>query len=70
MKIDLPGWDFHLGFSNGMMLKVFCDHVPGDPSLHGNWSLTTTDWALYVEVGSKIQSGTRQEAESFYPLRE
>ncbi len=34
-----PAWDLTIGFSNGLNLRVFCDHLPGDPSFDGNWDL-------------------------------
>jgi hypothetical protein len=34
-----PAWDLSIAFSNGLTLRVFCDHVPGDPSFEGNWDM-------------------------------
>ncbi|HQU44708.1 MAG TPA: hypothetical protein PK867_17975, partial [Pirellulales bacterium] len=38
-KVTPPAGDIELHFSNGQCLRVFCDHVPGDPSFDGNWEL-------------------------------
>jgi hypothetical protein len=34
-----PGWDLAVSFSGGLCLRVFADHIPGDPSADGNWEL-------------------------------
>jgi hypothetical protein len=41
IQISLPAWDVNIMFSNSLCLRVFCDHVPGNPSFDGNWNLTT-----------------------------
>lgn len=53
VRIDRPGWDLHLTFSDGYVLRVFCDHVPGDPSFDGNWELFLQTEIISVGVGSK-----------------
>lgn len=52
VKIDMPGWDLQIGFSSGSTLRVFCDHVPGDPSFDGNWELWEKDRVISIGVGS------------------
>jgi hypothetical protein len=47
-----PAWDLTVRFSNGLTLKVFCDHVPGDPSIHGNWDFFLSGKSLHVGPGS------------------
>jgi hypothetical protein len=47
-----PAWDMTIWFSNGLSLKVFCDHVPGDPSIHGNWDFFLTDKSIHVGPGA------------------
>ncbi len=53
VRADLPGWDLHLDFTGGLRLHVFCDHVPGDPSFDGNWTLFLTNKMIAIGVGSK-----------------
>jgi hypothetical protein len=60
--IDLPGWDLQVGFSNGLRLRVFCDHVPGDPSFDGNWELWLPDRVISVGVGSVCDVESRLSA--------
>ena len=52
VKIELPGWDLMLAFSNGLALRVFCDHVPGDPSFSDNWELCRQEDRIVIGVGS------------------
>jgi hypothetical protein len=37
--INTPAWDLDVVFSNALTLRVFCDHVPGQPSYSGNWDI-------------------------------
>ncbi|MBV9123746.1 MAG: hypothetical protein JO112_10350, partial [Planctomycetes bacterium] len=39
IEVVPPAWDMTLKFSNSLWLRVFCDHVPGEPSFDGNWDL-------------------------------
>ena len=55
VRVDLPGWDLHLDFTGGLRLHVFCDHVPGDPSFDGNWTLYLTNKLISIGVGSKCE---------------
>jgi hypothetical protein len=50
--VEMPGWDLVIRFSNDLTLRVFCDHVPGDPSFDGNWELWQPDRVIAVGVGS------------------
>lgn len=38
-NIALPAWDLQLTFSPYRRMHVFCDHVPGEPSIDINWEL-------------------------------
>jgi hypothetical protein len=49
-----PAWDLIIGFANGLTLRVFCDHVPGDPSWDGNWDLCRQGTALEVGPGTRV----------------
>ena len=46
-------WDVNVTFSNGLCLRVFCDHVPGDPSFDGNWDLRIRDVIVAFGPGAK-----------------
>lgn len=50
-----PAWDLGLEFDGGLILKIFADHVPGDPSFDGNWDLSLQDVGLYVGPGAKLE---------------
>lgn len=52
VRIEMPGWDLHVGFSNGLTLRVFCDHLPGDPTFSDNWELCLRDKYIVVGLGS------------------
>src|SRR5262245_31199240 len=39
VAVVAPAWDLTVAFSNGLCLRVFCDHLPGEPSFNGNWEL-------------------------------
>jgi hypothetical protein len=56
-----PAWDLTLAFSNGLSLRVFCDHVPGNPSFDGNWELWRQDRAAIVGPGARYVMETRTE---------
>ena len=57
--INLPGWDIDLSFSGGLVLHVFCDHLPGDPSFDGNWELFLRDRVISVGVGAMCEVEAR-----------
>src|SRR5262249_9046674 len=50
-----PTWDLSVSFWNGLKLRVFCDHVPDDPSFDGNWELWRTQDALVVGPGARVE---------------
>lgn len=54
-EIYPPAWDCVFCFDNGMHLKLFSDHVPGAPSIDGNWDFISTNYSLYVGPGSAIE---------------
>ena len=55
VNVDMPGWDLHLEFSSGVVLNVFCDHVPREPSFDGNWELHSQDLVLYFGPGARVE---------------
>jgi hypothetical protein len=46
-----PGLDLLIDFSGDLRLRVFCDHLPGDPSFHGNWQIRVKDVSAGVGPG-------------------
>jgi hypothetical protein len=57
-----PAWDLDVRFTNGLTLRVFCDHVPGEPSFDGNWELWKEDKALFVGPGANVTVEERTTA--------
>ncbi len=53
VKVLPPAWDLCVEFSNGCILRVFCDYVPGDPSFDDNWEVRVRDERLVVSLGGK-----------------
>jgi hypothetical protein len=53
IQISLPAWDANIAFSNSLCLRLFCDHVPSDPSYDGNWNLTTGSERYNFGPGAK-----------------
>lgn len=51
VEVIPPAWDLNIKFSNSLLLRVFCDHVPGEPSFDGNWDLRTQDVAIAIGPG-------------------
>jgi hypothetical protein len=49
-----PGWDLRVRFSNRLVLRIFCDHVPGDPTFSTNWELWQREQLLEVAAGSRV----------------
>ena len=39
VSVDTFSWDVSIHFDTGKTLRVFCDHVPGDPSIETNWEV-------------------------------
>jgi hypothetical protein len=60
-SIDLipPAWDATITLSNSFCLRVFCDHVPGDPSFDGNWDLRIRNTAIAFGPGAAYREETR-----------
>lgn len=54
LSCGAPGWDLRIGFANGLTLRVFCDHVPGDPSFSSNWELWEKDRVIAIDAGSVV----------------
>src|SRR5262245_31207755 len=46
-----PGLDLQIQFSNNLKLRVFSDHLPGNPSFDGNWQIRVGDKSLGVGPG-------------------
>lgn len=57
-----PAWDLTIGFSNGHCLRVFCDHLPGDPSFDGNWEFWGRQLTAIVGPGVACMIQPREEA--------
>jgi hypothetical protein len=53
VEVAPPAWDMTLRFSDDLTLRVFCDHVPGAPSLEGNWELHRHDIIVAVGPGAR-----------------
>lgn len=56
-----PAWDLTLHFTGGLTLRVFCDHVPGNPSFNGNWELWSASAGLCVGPGTRVTVEPRAE---------
>jgi hypothetical protein len=50
---DSP-WDLRVEFDERLRLCVFCDHIPPDPSLKGNWDVTWRGRSVYVGPGTEL----------------
>ncbi|MGH7192858.1 MAG: hypothetical protein ACREJM_04890 [Candidatus Saccharimonadales bacterium] len=61
-QITTPLGDLELFFSNGQVLRVFCDHVPGDPSFDGNWELFIRQSHVLVGPGARCRYSDSGEA--------
>ncbi|GAG09003.1 unnamed protein product [marine sediment metagenome] len=61
VSIELPAWDLAVKFSNDQTLKVFCDHLPGDPSFDGNWEIDLPDLAYYFGPGGAMEVQERSD---------
>jgi len=57
--VERPGWDLRLLLFPYQVLRVFCDHVPGDPSFDGNWELHTVKEAYYFGPGFTMEVAAR-----------
>ena len=59
VEVVPPAWDMNIEFSNSLCLRVFCDHVPGEPSFDGNWDVRTQDMSIAVGPGTQCRSERR-----------
>jgi len=59
VEVVPPAWDMNIRFSNALQLRIFCDHVPGDPSFEGNWDLTTQNMSIAVGPGTEYKTEVR-----------
>lgn len=57
-------WDISIRFSNQLCLRVFCDHVPGDPSFDGNWDLRTQTAVIAFGPGANYKIENRSSVEA------
>lgn len=55
VAVQPPAWDMTITFSNDLTLRVFCDHLPGDPSFDGNWEVAFENTSLYVGPGAQVE---------------
>jgi hypothetical protein len=55
IEIIPPAWDMNIRFSNSLCLRVFCDHVPGEPSFDGNWDVRNEHMTIAVGPGAKCR---------------
>jgi len=55
LEVVPPAWDMNIMFSNSLCLRVFCDHVPGEPSFDGNWDLRAQETIIAIGPGTKIR---------------
>jgi hypothetical protein len=53
IEVVPPAWDMEINFSNSLCLRVFCDHVPGEPSFDGNWDLSIQNVTAGIGPGAK-----------------
>jgi hypothetical protein len=56
-----PAWDLTLCFVGGLQLRIFADHLPGEPSFDGNWELWRPEVAAYVGPGANYAIEARQD---------
>ena len=61
IDVVAPAWDLNVEFSNALVLHVFCDHVPGDPSFDGNWDLFIRDVTVAVGPGARVRIDDRSQ---------
>jgi hypothetical protein len=59
--VRAPAWDLDAGFSTGLILHIFCDHLPPDPSFDGNWELWLPDQAMFVGPGTRCRIEPRTQ---------
>jgi len=61
VAVAAPAWDLTVRFANGLQLRMFCDHVPGEPSFDGNWEMWRADVAVAVGPGARYVIEARGE---------
>lgn len=61
-RVSMPAGDLELSFSNGQVLRVFCDHVPGEPSFDGNWELRIERSHVLVGPGAHCRCSESEES--------
>ncbi len=61
VRIEQPAWDLTIQFSNGMILKVFCDHVGADASFPCNWELNEAKSRLAAGPGGQLEIRPRSD---------
>ncbi len=59
IEVIPPAWDMNIKFSNSLCLRVFCDHVPGEPSFDGNWDVRTQIMSIAVGPGTQYRTEPR-----------
>jgi hypothetical protein len=59
--VSPPAWDLTVQFSGDRQLRVFCDHVPGEPSFDGNWELWLRRTAAFVGPGARCTIEARPD---------
>jgi hypothetical protein len=62
LEILPPAWDMNIKFSNALFLRIFCDHVPGEPSFDGNWDLRIENVTIAIGPGVKYRVEDRMSA--------
>jgi len=62
IEVIPPAWDMNIKFSNSLCLRVFCDHVPGEPSYDGNWDVRTQNVSIAVGPGAQYRTEPRPSA--------
>lgn len=67
-KFRGPAWDLTLEFSGRLVLHVFCDHVPGEPSLDGNWQIHVGNTMVADKPGGRLVVSKSAYYEA-HPLR-
>jgi hypothetical protein len=63
VEVIPPAWDMNIKFTNSLCLRVFCDHVPGEPSFDGNWDVRTQNMSIAVGPGTKYRTELRPSVE-------
>lgn len=58
VEVEPPAWDLGIAFSNRMRLRVFCDHIPPNPSYSHNWFLSVGDDLFYTGPGYSLKKET------------